>query len=242
MILDDHKVTDNFATPGYNITLDNKLFNVYLKIALKAYRNYQCNLFNNSFNKNTINYSYSVIIGKYNIILIDERNTFLYNKTAIDDYTINFVKSKLNNKDTLIISPRPFAHLCPIHAFLQGLVYGDGVDELLHPINLKNTLLLREILFNHKKNNIDKLLYIISGDIHETFIQSHIKNNIEIKELVSSAISRLPRKKDSLLNNIIFWIQRNFNTLSFYGVKNRHSHSLDNNYGFMKNDILYNSF
>jgi hypothetical protein len=243
MIMDDHDAADNYATPYWENTNKDEIWNKYLSCALRAYRDYQCNLHYNKFNKFTKNYSYSMNIGKYKLVLMDQRNTLRYNNTSIDKYTIHFVKKEIYNsigKDILLISPRPFGHLDKFHAWLQGKVSGDGVDELLHPISFDNTMTLRDILFAYKKMNKDNILYIISGDVHQTFIQTHVKQNIKIKELVSSAVSRSSRIDDGLLYNIYFWIQRNFNLLWFYGIRNRQNLSLKNNYGYMRNNILGN--
>jgi len=123
---------------------------------------------------------------------------------------------------------------------VQGKVFGDGVDELFHPINYDNTMKLLDILFDYKKMNKKNIFYIISGDVHQTFIQTHVKQKVEIKELVSSAVSRRPRIDEGLLYNTIFWFQRNFNLLWFNGVRNRRNISLKNNYGYMRNNKLGN--
>jgi hypothetical protein len=99
---------------------------------------------------------------------------------------------------------------------------------------------LRDILFDYKKINKKNILYIISGDVHQTFTQTHVKQKVEIKELVSSAVSRIPRIDVGLIKNIVFWFQRNINLLWFDGVKNRRNISLKNNYGFMRNNELGN--
>jgi len=243
MILDDHDAANNYATLYWENTNKDEIWNNYLPCALRAYRDYQCNLYDNKFNKFTKNYSYSMDIGKYKLVLMDQRNTLRFNNTSIDKYTINFVEKEIYDsigKDILLFSPRPFGHLDKFNAWLQGKVFGDGVDELLHPINFDNTMTLRDILFAYKKINKDNILYIVSGDVHQTFIQTHVKQNIKIKELVSSAVSRTSRIDEGLLYNITFWIQRNFNLLWFYGIRNRQNLSLKNNYGYMRNNILGN--
>jgi hypothetical protein len=243
MILDDHEAANNYETKGYENTDKDETWNTYLPIALRAYRDYQCSLSDNNFNDLTKYYSYSAAIGKYNLIFMDERNSLRYSKTAINKYNIKFVEKEIYNsvgKDILLISARPFGHLDKFNAWVQGKVFGDGVDELFHPINYDNTMKLRKILFEYKKINNKNILYIISGDVHQTFIQRHVKQEVEINELVSSAVSRIPRKDEGLVYNIVFWFQRNFNLLWFDGVRNRRKLSLKNNYGFMRNNKLGN--
>jgi hypothetical protein len=243
MILDDHEAANNYETKGYENTDKDETWNTYLPIALRAYRDYQCSLSDNNFNDLTKYYSYSAAIGKYKLIFMDERNSLRYSKTAINKYNIKFVEKEIYNsvgKDILLISARPFGHLDKFNAWVQGKVFGDGVDELFHPINYDNTIKLREILFEYKKINNKNILYIISGDVHQTFIQRHVKQKVEINELASSAVSRIPRIDEGLVYNIVFWFQRNFNLLWFDGVKNRRNISLKNNYGFMRNNELGN--
>lgn len=243
MILDDHDAADSYETPNYENTDKDETWNIYLPIALRAYRDYQCSLRENNFDVLTKYYSYSDVIGKYKLIFMDQRNSFRYSKTAINNYNIKFVKKEIYNsvgKDILLVSPRPFGHLDKFNAWVQGKLFGDGVDELFHPINYDNTIKLRDILFDYKKINKKNILYIISGDVHETFIQTHVKQKVEIKELVSSAVSRMPNKDEGLIKNAAFWFQRNFNLLWFDGVRNRRNISLKNNYGFMRNNKLGN--
>lgn len=243
MILDDHEAASDYETPYYENTDKDDTWNIYLPIALRAYRDYQCSLGENNFNDLTKYYSYSAVIGKYKLIFMDERNSLRYSKTAINNYNIRFVKREIYGsvgKDILLVSPRPFGHLDKFNAWVQGKVTGDGVDELFHPTNYDNTIKLRDILFDYKKINKKNIFYIISGDVHQTFIQTHVKQKVEIKELVSSAVSRTPRKDEGLILNAVFWFQRNFNLLWFDGVRNRRNISLKNNYGFMRDNKLGN--
>jgi hypothetical protein len=243
MIFDDHDAANNYATPNYENTDNDETWNNYLQTALRAYRDYQCSLSDNNFNDLTKYYSYSAAIGKYKLIFMDERNSLRYSNTAINKYNIKFVEKEIYNsvgKDILLVSPRPFGHLDKFNAWVQGKLFGDGVDELFHPINYDNTMKLRDILFDYKKINKKNILYIISGDVHQTFTQTHVKQKVEIKELVSSAVSRIPRIDVGLIKNIVFWFQRNINLLWFDGVKNRRNISLKNNYGFMRNNELGN--
>ena len=210
MILDDHEAANNYATQNYENTDNDETWNNYLHIALRAYRDYQCSLRENNFDDLTKYYSYSDIIGKYKLVFMDQRNSLRYSKTSINKYNIKFVEKEIYNsvgKDILLISPRPFGHLDKFNAWVQGKVFGDGVDELFHPINYDNTMKLLDILFDYKKMNKKNIFYIISGDIHQTFIQTHVKQKVEIKELVSSAVSRKPRIDEGLLYNTIFLFQ-----------------------------------
>ena len=215
MILDDHDVANNYLTPYYENTDKDEMCNIYSPIALRAYRDYQCSLRENNFNDLTKNYSYSAAIGKYNLIFIDERNSFKY-KTAINNYNIKFVKKEIYNsvgKDILLISPRPIGHLDKFSAWVVGKMFGDGVDQIFHPINYNNTIRLRETLFDYKKINKKNIFYIISGDVHQTFIQTHVKKKVEIKELVSSAVSRMPFNDESWMIKMLARFQFKYNLL-----------------------------
>jgi hypothetical protein len=243
MILDDHDAGNNYLTPYYENTDKGEMWNIYSPIALRAYRDYQCSLGEHNFNNLTKNYSYSAVVGKYNVIFMDERNSFRYSKTAINKYNINFVKREIYNsvdKDILLISPRPLGHLDKFSAWVVGKMFGDGVDQLFHPINYNNTIRLREILFEYKKINKKNIFYIISGEAHQTFIQTHVKKKVEIKELVSSAVSRKSVMYENLMVRMLSRFQFKCNLLWLDGIRNRKNLSLKNNYGFMRNDELGN--
>jgi hypothetical protein len=86
--------------------------------------------------------------------------------------------------------------------------------------------------------------FIFSGDVHQTFIQDHVdhqrNDNIVIEELVTSAITRIPRSQEPLYFQMAFWFQRNIDNLWFEGVRNRRNYSPNNNFGIMTGDQLQN--
>jgi len=116
----------------------------------------------------------------------------------------------------------------------------------LHPINYENTQKFRALLFEFLRLNANKNIKILSGDVHQTFIQDHVdphrSENIIIEELVASGITRKPRSQEPVYYRLAFWIQRNIDGLWFDGVRNRRNHSMDNNFGIIVGDQLQNHY
>jgi hypothetical protein len=249
MILDDHDVTDGFASHG---KYGRDVTSEYIPIALRLYREYQCSLNAKAarFTSRTACYSYAIPIGKYRVILLDERLPMLHHGTAIGEQNQQFVARELADSsqcEILLISPRPFGHLDPIHALSQGLFFSDGVDELLHPANIVDALKMREMLFDHQKRYGEKAsrkVHIVSGDVHQTLLQTHHARTDSgtIDELITSGITRMSRSSEPQWQQAIFALQRQVNCLWLFGIKDRRRYSLNANYGLMLNDTLQNRF
>jgi len=251
MINDDHEFGDGYATPNYEKVKTNPAFVPYQKVAMKTMMDYQYQCFDQlkALHRQSDSLSYSLPIGRYLIVILDTRGSMYDHGVAYSHELINFTKHELNEtqkNNIVIILPRPLAHLDKHQSNLQGCIASDGVDESLHPINYEGAHNFRRLLFDFLQSNPHKDIKIISGDVHQTFIQDHCDphrcHSPIIVEMATSGITRKPRSQEPLHYRMVFWIQRTLEALWFEGVRHRRHHSMDNNFGMMIGDQLYNFF
>jgi hypothetical protein len=249
MINDDHEFGNGYGTPNYEKVKKNASFGPYQKVVMKTLIEYQYQLFNeaNCVHWQPDSLSYSLPFGKYLLLILDTRGSLYDHGIAYSQELCKFTIKELvetNKNNIVIILPRPLIHLDKYHANLQGCLVSDGVDESLHPINYESTHNFRQLLFDFLRSHPHKDIKIVSGDIHQTFIQDH--SDIQrcdsplIIELVTSGITRKPRAQEPLHYQMVFWIQRRTDSLWFEGVRHRRHHHMDNNFGMMVNDQLCN--
>lgn len=259
MILDDHEISDGFGTPKAfsflrckSQTKNNKHFHQYYKSGMRAYLNYQ---YQTMFNvdeiliKNAlvgnISMSNKIAIGKYQIIMLDERYELYHKQCIFSDETLKWIDNTLKNsnkKETIIVSPRPIGHLNSVNALLQGIIISDGVDELLHHMHLKKTLKLLDILYKYKN---DKKYILVSGDVHKTFINDITRkgdNEPFLKQITASGITVLPRDGLNPFVKFVHNIQQKliFFNLPNYKISKRRKESNKNNFGLIISDKLDN--
>ena len=166
---DDHDFVDSFGTPGYFTR--SKQSETYLAEVRRVLPIVSMIPQDVPFNDETF-YTYHVDIAGYRIVVMDTRLSLYYTNSRFSTPLIEYVKNHLC-KDTLLVLPQPLVHLSKFHASLQGLVYGDGVDESTHPVSYDGMTEFRSMLFDHLRPKATSIK-IVSGDIHNTFIQTQL--------------------------------------------------------------------
>ena len=114
MILDDHEINNDFGTVlKGNLSLQDQQFN---KKNLELYKKYQESLVNRHY---TDNYYYHINIGKFCIILLDQRVDLYNTGKLFSDKQLSWITDTLtecrsNNKEPIIISPRVLDSVRPL--------------------------------------------------------------------------------------------------------------------------------
>lgn len=239
-LTDDHDYVDGVGTPGKGKTKDNLLFTKYYKLARKAINRFQ------SFPINIINAhiaSYSICYGNYNFICLSTRDSLYEYSTSFHSDIINYCKNKLYRTKTdynIVVLPRPLYNLGTKIAKLFGHIYSDAMDDSSHPLNIEGAILFKQMLFNLlselRVKNKKTQFFIVSGDIHETFIQTHRQGDLEIPELVTSAVTRESNRYHH--GKSLYRMYKRY--INF--KENRERYSDRNNCGALINNRLTNFF
>ena len=203
---------------------------------------------------------YNINYGKYCIIVLDERHDFYNTNNIFSIEQLRWIANILNKtdkSDILIISPIPIGNFNKIESFIVGVGSYEGLDELFHPNNYDQTIELLNILNDHKEN---KNYTIFSGNIRKTFIniisktnnnnddENDNNNNMQIRQLVSSGISKLPSGYDSVGFRLMNWLFQHLNCIcgvditDGYIIAKKDNISYNYNYGFLENDELSNYY
>jgi len=139
----------------------------------------------------------------------------------------------------IVCLPQPLVHLDPVHAFLQGKSYSDGMDESFHPINRQGAEIVSQLLSETSRKH---KVFVASGDVHWAYMQDHYERSIGgsvFTELVTSGITRTHRGLEPWKIRFGMWIQRNFNFLRCATrARNRREQALDHSYGSLRNDLF----
>ena len=160
---------------------------------------------------------------------------------------LGWVDNVLNssiNKRIIFISPKPIGHINKIGAFLYGLFFQNGKDELFHPKHYDRTRKLLDIMHNNRKR---KSMIVVAGRVNGTYINDIYHKNLNkplALQLVSSGITRLPKGYHDLHLRLGNWIQQK---LVIYSMKNtniinKRNISNNNNFGIIKKDKVNNHY
>lgn len=242
--LDDHDIMDCYATPYSTHVITNCKFDTYRNIAIKYFIKYQLGLLNKKFDDN-YDFSYSLDIGQYKIMMYDMRNQLYKTGQVFSNKILSWTHNtlKLNKKkNILLVLPRPIGGTGMVYSTLLGLYLKDAIDEPVHPKNYSCTKKLLKILFKYKyKTNYE--LRILAGDVHETYskqIISKVHNKtITIDQYVCSAITRACRAWDmNWLVKKLSCFTDNINDLKLLGIGPKKNHNIYNNYGVIINNKI----
>jgi ribosomal protein S17 len=239
---DDHDIKDCYATPKFTNIITNNLFDTYRNIAIKYFIKYQLGLINKRVDDN-YDFSYSLDIGKYKMMMYDMRNQLYKTGQVFSNKMLSWTRDTLKSnkkKNILVILPRPIGGTGMIYSALLGLYLKDAIDEPVHPLNYSCTKKLLKLLFKYKYKTNYKLR-ILAGDVHETYskkIESKINGKtICIEQFVSSAITRACRAWDmNWLVQKLSLFTDNVNGLRLLGIGPKNNHNIYNNYGEIIND------
>jgi hypothetical protein len=130
-------------------------------------------------------------------------------------------------------------------ASIIGTFVPDARDGTWHYKQYSYSKQFYNMLFDYAKNTT---IFVISGDIHETYIQTHKKGDSQFQELVTSAVTRSSQIKQP------WYVISGLKTIRMYEfirnglrkligkthVCNIHSRSLYNNYGELVFGTLVN--
>ncbi len=248
--IDDHDVTDCFGTPGTDYVRTNKDFHDFYKVCKSVLDKYLIIDFDlsqiNEFEKETFqNFNYTFNINKkYNMIFLDTRESLYFNNVSYSDKMIDYCKKNIDsNKINIIITPRPLFHLSVISSSVIGLIVKDARDSTWHHKQYNQSKKFMETLFECAKKCE---IIVVSGDIHETFIQTHSKNNDTsvVKELVTSGVMRSAQNSLNLFVKsglkIIYKFDRFVNIFTKYKTFDIKNRSFKNNFGELVDNKLCN--
>lgn len=242
-LIDDHDITDCFGTPNTDVVCTNhhvyRFYFVAKDILNKYLVTHKCidnRLFCYNFDINK----------KYKLIFLDTRLAMYHYDIAYHPLVIDFCKSSMDSSKTnLILTPRPLFQMSYYPASLIGTFVPDARDGTWHSMQYEHSKEFYNMLFEFAKN---ANIYVISGDIHETYIQTHKKGDIEFQELVTSGVTRSSQIRQP------WYVKSGLKTIRMYEfirnsirkligkshVCNIHSRSLYNNYGELVNGTLIN--
>jgi hypothetical protein len=242
-LIDDHDITDCFGTPGTEKVVSNSEFHEFYQIAKKELDKYL--VINN--NKNNIDYTRSFHVNnKYELLFLDTRHSLYFDRQSYSDEIINFCKEHVKlKKVNLLILPRPLFHLSKFSCSLIDSFVPDARDSTWHAKQCNQSKKFYQLLFNLSDTT---KIFVISGDIHETFIQTHKHLNKSFQELVTSGVTRETQ------NYSPFYVKVGLNLLYFIDyfcnkgnklnekpyISSRRNYSNKNNFGELVNDILNN--
>ena len=221
-LLDDHDFMDGYGTPGYVKITDR--FKSYEEMANLVHLEMMppCQIV--------------VDIGKYRLLFLDTRRAFRDTGTRFPPQMIADVHiaglSARPGTQFIVCLPQPLVHLDVVHAYLQGLVFSDGVDESEHPVNRKGARHLTSVL-----QTLGTRTFVVSGDVHCALIQNH---GAHLTELITSGITRETRDRAPRIARFLMWVQQNVNTLRWTTtVHNRRNLVSRNNIGGLRGDLPY---
>lgn len=215
--IDDHDVTDYFGTPGTECVVTSKNFHNFYKACKFILDKYLIIDFDASqthkYEMETFqNYNYTFNVNKkYNMIFLDTRQSLYFTGLTYSNEIIEFFKKSIDsNKINIIITPRPLFHLSVISSSVIGLIVKDAKDGTWHNIQYEQSKKFMETLFEFSKKCH---IIVISGDVHETFIQTltHNKENEDtlFQELVTSGVTRSTQNcQNWVVKNIIKMIYK----------------------------------
>lgn len=246
--IDDHDITDCFGTPGTkNFPSNENFHNFYItcKNVLDKYLIYDVDHTQtlrydyNSF----IQYNYTFNVNQcYNLVFLDTRQSLYFSNLAFSENIIEYCKQKIVHKKlNIIVTPRPLFHMSLFPASVIGLAVRDARDSTWHYKQYTQSKKFCNMLFDFA---ISTPIFVISGDIHETYMQKHCKNNtIYFYELVTSGVTRSAQIDQNCIVKFglraMYFFDRvlNFfcNEYRIMDVKNR---SFKNNFG----ELVYNNF
>ena len=269
MIMEANDIYSSFGSTKSNIIKGNLKFSPYYSGGMKAYLKYQHQLHSDLYEEfdtgdidgfqsltfvkddftdillGESNIFYSQRYGNYLFIMVDQRYE-LYHRNITMSSTqlkwINNIIKKSECQNIILVSPRPIGVINKIVAQIYGYISCDGYDDLFHPNNYDQTLELINIL---NKYHLEKDIKIVSGYIRKTFINDIINqdnNTIVAKQLVTGAITRVPKGNDSLPKRFINWLMRKATEINFenYRISGKNDISNGNSFGFIENDELSN--
>ena len=263
MVLEANDIYNSF---GSKRSIANKLnldFTPYYSAGMKAYLNYQYQLYNDLYTdfdvdeidgyqsinlaiddlSNIIigdsNIFYSVNYGNYTFIMMDERHELYHKNISISDSQLSWIKNiikKTECKRIIIVSPRPIGITSKNIARIYGYISSEGTDDLLHPDNYDQTIKFLDIIKNH---SFGKDIKIISGYNKNAFI-----NDIKIdkypltEQLICGAIAY---NDNSLIKRLSEWLVNNIDKLEIdkYTFGEKQKISYNNTFGYIENDKLF---
>jgi hypothetical protein len=175
-MVDDHDFMDGYGTPGFHV--DDRIgakLREYEGIVQRVHKELMITVDDSATH-----------IGKYALILLETRHALRAHGTRFPPNFVDLIDwvGRVAFADTvpIVCMPQPLVHLDHMVAYFMGLYYSDAVDDSQHPRN--------RVGANHVTNAIHKLgpgTIVVSGDIHQGFIQEH---GTFVTELVTSGISR----------------------------------------------------
>jgi len=268
MVLEANDIYTSFGSRRSDAVKSNRSFTPYYTAGMKAYLNYQYQLYNDlheeydideidgyqSVNSAMDEFSdillgdssifYSVNYGNYTFILMDERYELYHRNVSISDRQIawiNDVIKKTDCKRIVLVSPRPIGNLTRSMARIYGYISSDGADDLLHPDNYDQTLKFLNVINSY---SFGRDITIISGYVRKTFINDVKVDEkfIVMKQLATGAITRAPTGNDTLTRRLSDWLIRKVDEflIENYTIGEKEKLSHGNSFGYIENDKIYN--
>jgi hypothetical protein len=250
--IDDHDVTDYFGTPGTSFVVGNKIFHDFYRACKSVLDRYlvidrddtqtasadgeQFQLYNYAFNVNK----------NYKLVFLDTRQSLYFTGSAYSDSLIDYCRNNIVlNKINIIITPRPLFHMSLVPASVVGLFVKDARDSTWHYKQHAQSKKFCNMLFYFAEKTV---IFVISGDIHETYIQSHCRDSGSesvFYELVTSGVTRTAQSGQSVLLRIglrtIYLLDRVINFFcANHKIRDVRHRSFENNFGELVYNQLYN--
>lgn len=234
----------------------NVAYKPYYEMGMLAYLDYQAALTTDITDEEKIQILegdkpiyYVVEIGKYAIIMMDERNELYHKHTVITDEQIEWIECYLDNtikEHVIIVSPRPIGNMNTYNARIKGWITNNGLNELSHPKNNNRTVALIEML---DKFRIEKKMIMVSGDIRKTYMNTitDAESGKKILDnLVTSGITSRPRGYEKMFTRILYWLESKLPRVSKITgtilIGERYMESNNSNYGYIEEDSIGNYY
>jgi hypothetical protein len=269
MMIDGNEIYEYFGSKRSNATKNNPQFTAYYVGGIKAYLRYQHQLYSDfdleieSIEKdgyetilsvvddfmdillgNGVIY-YDINYGKYTFILLDQRHCLYHKGIVMDNNQLSWLTEVIKtteNKDIIVVSPRPIGFLNTNVAKFYGYISNKGRDDLFHPDNYDGTMELLNIL-NYYSDTKD--IKLISGK--KTYINVILENTVSrnrlpiLEQLATGNITRND-EDNSLPKKFINWLIKKTNEFEFGNfIIGEKEHILNgNSYGLIDNDEISN--
>jgi hypothetical protein len=225
---DDHDYYDGCGTPGYVST--GTLVAQYQTMINRVHQEFLLRI-----------PQPWIDIGTYRLLTVNTRESMRDVGVRFSDELLQEVDVALRTRpvgsNILACIPQPLVHLDTIQAYVQGLLYSDGVDESQHPRHRAGAARFTDLLFRASQTTT---VYVVGGDVHQGYLQDYIQGENRFTELVTSGITRSTRAYAPLWAKAVFLTQEMLNTRSETTcVQNRRHGTWGHNYGGLQNGSLY---
>jgi hypothetical protein len=225
---DDHDYYDGFGTPGYGST--ETLVVQYQTMINRVHQEFLLRIPHPWID-----------IGAYRLLTVHTRESMRHVGVRFSDKLLQEVDVALRTRPpgSKIIAciPQPVVSLDTTHAYLQGLLFSDGVDESQHPLHRSGAERFTDLLIGASQTTT---VYAVGGDVHHGYLQDYVQGKNSFTELVTSGITRSTRAYVPVWEKAVFLIQEVFNRRSqTTRVQNRRHGTWGHNYGGLQNGSLY---